>query len=72
MAIYEYKCGKCDYVGEYIMKDSDPAPTPCPGCGYDKMARLISKSNFKLEGSGWYKDGYTSTKKTGKSIESKL
>ena len=72
MAIYEYKCGKCDYVKEYIMKDSDPAPSPCPECGYDKMIRLISKSNFKLEGGGWYKDGYASTKKTGKSIESKL
>lgn len=40
---------------EVLQSHSAPAPT-CP-CG-DQMVRLVAASNFSLQGSGWYKDGY--------------
>lgn len=61
MAIYEYECTECGSTHEHIMMTSDPTERTCPVCG-GQSHKVISLSNFKLKGSGWYKDGYSSQK----------
>lgn len=59
--LYEYKCDKCGKEKEVLQKVDDPAPECCK----KPMRRLISKSNFILKGTGWYKTDYAD-KKGGK------
>jgi putative FmdB family regulatory protein len=63
---YEYKCETCGHECEKLMKMSSPDPA-CPECKKNaedaeaelpKMTKKVSVSGFKLEGGGWYKDGY--------------
>lgn len=61
MPIYEYTCTKCRQGLEAIQKFSDPPLTQCPRCG-GRLEKQMSASAFHLKGSGWYKDGYASTK----------
>jgi putative FmdB family regulatory protein len=61
MPIYEYTCTKCRHGLEAIQKFSDPPLTKCPDCG-GRLEKQMSASAFHLKGSGWYKDGYASTK----------
>ena len=67
MPIYEYKCDLCNCLWEVIEKFSDPALTYCKGCETEGgVHRLIpGQLNFILKGDGWYKDGYSSSKKIG-------
>ena len=74
MPLYEYECQKCGNKFEKIVKFNSPNPTctlaiptvdnnvleRCDG----ETKKLISKSNFKLKGEGWYKDGYTKSSTT--------
>ena len=69
MPIYEFKCLKCGFIFERMMKVNDESPKcmlaiktnhpkvleRCDG----ETKRLISKSTFHLKGEGWYKDGYS-------------
>ena len=58
MPIYEYKCKVCGAEKEVIASFSAPPP-PCDNKDHKKsMVRKISKNNFHLKGSGWYKDSY--------------
>ena len=57
MPIYEFRCPKCGHATELIRKMDEPLP-PCPKCGEPEMQKLISTSNFTLEGSGWARDNY--------------
>lgn len=59
--IYEYKCKLCNKVIEKIQKISDIPLTICEECG-GELTRLISKSSFKLIGSGFYVNDYSSEK----------
>jgi len=62
MPIYEYACGKCEHEFEVEQRISaDPVKT-CPNCRSRKVKRLISRTSFALKGSGWYSDGYSSSK----------
>lgn len=54
MPIYEYRCGSCGFEKEYLQKVNDAPVTPCPACGSDAYAKLISAAGFQLKGSGWY------------------
>lgn len=60
MAIYDFVCQNCGWkffieqpISEY---DPDRMPT-CLHCGFE-AERMISQTNFILEGAGWAKDGY--------------
>ena len=68
MPIYEYKCKNCGHESEHIEKMSADPTRECEECGGVK-ARRISRTNFKLVGSGWYatdyKVGHSVDKKTG-------
>ena len=58
MPIYEYKCDKCGKVIEILQKlNEEYPPVHCVKCG-GMMNKLVSKTNFKLKGKGWAKDGY--------------
>ena len=57
MPIYEYKCGSCEERSEHIEKMSADNTRACPKCD-GVMKRQISRTNFKLVGSGWYATDY--------------
>lgn len=61
MPTYTYRCQSC---GEKEIKQSikDEKLINCPECKSNDFERLISNGNFILNGSGWYKDGYSSNK----------
>jgi len=56
MPIYEYKCDKCQEVTEEAQKFTDKPLTTCE-CG-GRLTKLISRSSFKLKGSGWYETDF--------------
>ena len=54
MPIYEYRCSKCGNLFEEWTKHFDSEATePCPKCG-GEASRIISRTTFKLVGSGWF------------------
>ena len=55
---YEYICIHCQHEWEEEASIKDPPQEVCPNCKNNSAKRLISKSNFILQGSGWYRDGY--------------
>lgn len=59
---YEYACTSCSHEWEAEQKISDGALTTCPNCQEETAKRLISKSSFILQGGGWYREGYSSSK----------
>jgi len=70
MPIYEYACNECEHVFELIQRMGAPAPEACPECGEPSVRKLVSTTSFRLQGSGWYKDGYGSGGGPSKSSES--
>ena len=67
MPIYEYKCDLCNGLWEEIQNFSDDPLTVCKSCEKEGgVHKLVSgKMSFILKGGGWYKDGYSSSKKIG-------
>ena len=66
MPLYAYRCKKCWERIEEIQKLSDPPLEKCEACG-GKLEKQISNPSFRLKGSGWHRDGYTS-KGSGKDV----
>jgi putative FmdB family regulatory protein len=64
MPLYEYACDRCGKVLEVLQKYSDEPLTVHENCG-GALEKLISRSAFKLKGSGWYATDYASGGKTG-------
>ena len=64
MPIYEYECPGCldskEVLVRVVEKGKDYAPS-CARCGL-RYARIISKSNFQLKGTGWYATDYKGKK----------
>ena len=59
MPTYEYECQACKKTWEAEQRISDPPITACPACKEPQAKRLISAgAGFRLEGTGWAKDGY--------------
>ncbi|MDR2338584.1 MAG: zinc ribbon domain-containing protein [Deltaproteobacteria bacterium] len=58
MPIYEYECENCHDVFEINQKVSDPSPHECPACGKGPLHKIMSRSSFRLKGSGWYSSDY--------------
>jgi putative FmdB family regulatory protein len=67
MPIYEYKCEECGEIFEIFQKSSDPPPEKHE-CGSNKISRVISKSSFILEGTGWYETDYKRKDKNNKNV----
>jgi len=62
MPTYEYECSK-GHVFEVEQSITAEPLKRCKVCRA-KVHRLISASHFILKGSGWYADGYGSSKKS--------
>lgn len=58
MPIYEYQCDECGHLFEEMKKRSAPEPAACPKCDAPNPRRAISRTGFKLKGSGWYVTDY--------------
>ena len=65
MPVYEYECPACEKVMEVQQRMSDEPLSSCPDCG-GPVKKLVSMSSFQLKGGGWYSDGYSTKKETGK------
>jgi len=60
---YEYVCTACAHEWEAEQRISEAPLTDCPACGAATARRQISAgAGFILKGSGWYADGYSSSK----------
>ena len=60
LPLYDFECENCGHAEEILTKsagNSDIKLT-CPDCETETMKRQVGLSSFKLEGGGWYKDGY--------------
>ena len=62
MPLFEYECPTCGHRCELLQRHDAPAPD-CSPCTDNTdppptMARQISRSSFRLKGSGWAFDGY--------------
>ncbi len=64
MPTYEYRCQSCQHEMEAFQSIKDAALKDCPACHEPKLERLISATSFQLRGDGWYKDLYSSSKKS--------
>ena len=69
MPLYEYRCDDCGTEFEVLQKVSDEPLTACRSCA-GSVQKLISRSAFKLKGTGWYITDYAK-KKDGGSTEAK-
>ena len=60
--VFDFRCNSCDEVFERFIKVSKSADVPaspvCPACGSADTEPVPGGMNFRLEGSGWAKDGY--------------
>lgn len=62
MPTYEYECSKGhQFDFDQSIKD-EPLKTCRKKTCRSKVRRLISKTSFRLKGSGWFSDGYGSGK----------
>ncbi len=68
MPIYEYVCSNCGTSIELLQKINSLAPEKCAKCEKkNSMVKAVSQTSFSLKGGGWYKDLYSSTKKSDSS-----
>jgi putative FmdB family regulatory protein len=58
MPIYEYRCAACGHHLEALQKMSEAPLRKCPDCGKSQLKRLVSASQFRLKGSGWYETDF--------------
>lgn len=61
MPFYDYDCTNeaCAHTWEVEAKITADKETVCPKCQKETARRLVSKTGFELQGSGWYaKGGY--------------
>ena len=61
MPLYEYICEKCNWRVEVIQKVSDAPLKRCSKCR-GKLEKAVSRTSFKLKGSGWYATDYSGKK----------
>jgi putative FmdB family regulatory protein len=59
MPIYRYICEKCGSQMEVMQKVSDAPLKRCKKCR-GKLGKVVSRTSFKLKGSGWYATDYSS------------
>lgn len=59
MPIYRYNCEKCGSQVEVMQKVSDAPLKRCRKCR-GKLGKVVSRTSFKLKGSGWYATDYSS------------
>jgi putative FmdB family regulatory protein len=68
MPIYEYLCGACGHHLEALQKMSESPLRKCPECGKSQLKRLVSASQFRLKGSGWYETDFKNKGETKRNL----
>ena len=58
MPIYEYRCAACGHHLEALQKMTEAPLRKCPECGKSQLKRLVSASQFRWKGSGWYETDF--------------
>ena len=66
MPIYGYVCEKCGSQMEVMQRFSDAPLKRCRKCR-GKLGKVVSRTSFKLKGSGWYATDYSSKPAPAKS-----
>lgn len=69
MPTYEYSCNACGHEFEATQRIVEPPIRTCTKCREDAAVRKISRPSFILKGGGWYADGYSKAKSSGRSQE---
>jgi len=68
MPIYEYRCGACGHHLEALQKMTESPLRKCPECGKSQLRRLVSASQFRLKGNGWYETDFKNDKETKRNL----
>src|SRR5690606_15329487 len=68
MPIYEYRCGACGHHLEALQKMTESPLRKCPECGKSQLKRLVSASQFRLKGSGWYETDFKNKNETKRNL----
>ena len=68
MPIYEYRCSACGHHLEALQKMSEGPLRKCPECGKSQLKRLVSASQFRLKGSGWYETDFKNKSETKRNL----
>jgi len=56
MAIYQYRCWKCDHEFEVTQSMNDEPIKDCPICQEETTSRVVTGGNgFRIHGPGVYK-----------------
>ncbi len=63
MPIYEYCCKFCGHTLEALQGIHEDPLKDCPACKQAGLKKLISKSRFKLKGTGWYETDFKEDKR---------
>ncbi len=71
MPIYEYRCAACGHHLEALQKMSEAPLRKCPDCGKSQLKRLVSASQFRLKGSGWYETDFKNKNETKRNLVEK-
>lgn len=45
MPMYDYRCRDCGHVHEVFLRNAGGHPPTCPGCGSERLERLLSAFN---------------------------
>ena len=64
MPLYEYECSQCEKIIEKLQKVSDAPIVLCPNCQQSTLKKIVSKTDFRLKGQGWYETDFKKDKKT--------
>ncbi|HUQ51580.1 MAG TPA: FmdB family zinc ribbon protein [Gammaproteobacteria bacterium] len=68
MPIYEYRCRACGHHLEALQKMTEAPLRKCPECGKSQLKRLVSASQFRLKGSGWYETDFKNKNETKRNL----
>jgi putative FmdB family regulatory protein len=68
MPIYEYRCSACGHHLEALQKMTEAPLRKCPECGKSQLKRLVSASQFRLKGSGWYETDFKDKSETKRNL----
>jgi putative FmdB family regulatory protein len=69
MPIYEYRCSACGHHLEEMQRMADAPLRKCPECGKSQLKRLVSASQFRLKGSGWYETDFKNKSETKRNLD---
>lgn len=68
MPIYEYQCAACGHHLEALQKMTEAPLRKCPECGKSQLRRLVSASQFRLKGGGWYETDFKNNNETKRNL----